>query len=75
MTLPQDREARVRSAAFAWLAEQRERHGDVLPRSLLLQGFTLDGTRVPLLSPQQGIFKPAVLERIPLSITTTPNSP
>jgi len=67
-------EARVRSTAFAWLTKQRELHGDVLPRQLLLEGFSLGESRVPLMSPQQGIFKPAVLARVPLSITTTPNS-
>jgi putative restriction endonuclease len=66
---------RVRIAAFQWLEEQVGLHGDVLPRTLLLQGFELDGRRVPLISPQQGIFKPQVLETVPLSITTTPHGP
>jgi len=65
---------RVRLAAFRWLDEQVARHGEVLPRGLLLDGFMLDGQRIPLMS-QQGIFKPKVLERIPLSITTTPHGP
>ncbi len=64
---------RVRLAAFEWLREQIAIHGDVLPRKLLLLGFLLDGQRVPLMSPQ-GIFKPRVC-RLPLSITTSPNSP
>jgi putative restriction endonuclease len=64
---------RVRLAAFAWLAEQVEVHGDVLPRSLLADGFVFEDQRVPLLGPQ-GIFKPRVCE-LPLSITTTSNSP
>jgi putative restriction endonuclease len=38
---------------------------------VLERGFVLDGERVPLLGPQ-GIFKPRVLEAIPLSITTVP---
>jgi putative restriction endonuclease len=45
----------------------------ILPRELLQQGFTFEGRRIPLLAPQ-GIFKPQILE-IPLSITTSPNSP
>jgi len=63
----------VRAAAFNWLAEQTTRYGDVLPRSLLAQGFIFNNVRVPLVGPQ-GIFKPRILE-IPLSISTTPESP
>jgi putative restriction endonuclease len=65
----------VRSAAFAFLADQQRLHGEwwppVLPRDVLAAGLTLDGRRVPLLGPQ-GIFKPAILPTIPLSITTAP---
>ncbi len=67
-------DSRVRIAAFEWLAEQVTMHGEVLPRNLLQKGFNLEGKRVPLLSPQ-GIFKPAVLSEIPLSIVTSPDSP
>lgn len=64
----------IRLAAFNWLTKQMITHGsDVLPRELLLQGFQFEGQRVPLLGPQ-GIFKPRLLE-LPLSITTSPNSP
>ncbi|MBN2415244.1 HNH endonuclease [bacterium] len=49
-------------------------HGPILSRQLLQQGFEFHGTRIPLVSPQ-GIFRPRQLERIPLTITTTPNSP
>jgi putative restriction endonuclease len=59
----------IRVAAFAFLDEQRSRHGDALPWSTLLKGLTFDGRRVPLIS-QQGIFKPAILD-LPLSIRTT----
>lgn len=48
-------------------------HGEVLPRSLLAEGFAYAGTRVPLLGPQ-GIFKPRILTA-PLSITTAPHGP
>lgn len=64
---------RVRLAAFDWLREQVEAHGDVLARAVLVNGFVFEGNRVPLMSPQ-GIFKPRVCE-LPLSITTSPNSP
>ncbi|MBZ0114472.1 MAG: HNH endonuclease [Thermoanaerobaculia bacterium] len=63
----------VRLAAFAWLDQQVARHGDVLPWSVLHQGFTYEGVRVPLVS-QQGIFKPKVCT-LPLSIRTSPGGP
>ena len=66
-----DLDQRVRLAAFSFLAEQTQLHGQVLPYATLLSGFTFDGTRVPLLGPQ-GIFKPAILPEIPISITTVP---
>jgi len=64
----------VRMAAFNWLTEQVNRHGDVLPRSLLQSGFEFHGHRVRLMGPQ-GIFKPKILSEIPLSITTTLKGP
>jgi len=67
-------DARIRAAAFEWLADQVLRHGDVLPREILAQGFLLDETRIPLVGPQ-GIFKPRVLQEAPLSITTAPYGP
>ena len=74
MAFDADHDARVRSSAFAWLGAQVARHGDVLLRTLLAEGFQYKGTRVPLVGPQ-GIFKPKVLEEVPLTITTTPDSP
>ena len=56
----------TRLAAFRWLSEQVEIHGEVLPWALLLLGFTHKGERVPLLS-QQGISKPRVMG-MPLSL-------
>lgn len=73
MTTDAQLDLRVRSTAFRWLDEQAAIHGDVLPYKVLHQGFEFDGVRVPLLGPQ-GIFKPRILD-IPLSITTSPNSP
>jgi putative restriction endonuclease len=67
-------DSKVRSAAFDWLKQQVGLHGEVLPREVLQQGFVLEGNRIPLLSPK-GIFKPAVLPEIPLSIVTSPRSP
>ena len=68
MTYIDDR--RVRLAAFDWLRAQTATHGDTLHRDLLLKGFELDGQKIPLVS-RQGIFKPKVLQDVPLSITTT----
>ena len=63
----------IRQAAFDWLAEQVALHGEVLTRDVLARGFTVEGERIPLVSPQ-GIFKPQQME-IPLSITTAPEGP
>jgi putative restriction endonuclease len=71
---PNQQDAAVRKAAFDWLQAQQAVHGDVLPRDVLLQGFTWQDQRVPLVSPT-GIFKPQVLPEIPLTITTSPNGP
>jgi putative restriction endonuclease len=66
-----DRDAAVRLRAFEFLRDLRQRLGDAsIPRPLLERGFDLEGVRVPLIGPQ-GIFKPAILPEVPLSITTT----
>ena len=67
-------EEKIRLAAFQWLKEQVALHGDILPRTLLEQGFYYNGQRITLIGPQ-GIWKPKVFEKIPLSITTVYNSP
>ena len=66
-------ELAVRLAAFQYLGHLTRLHGEALPYHALIQGFTLDGRRVPLMGPQ-GIFKPQILE-FPLSITTAAPSP
>ncbi len=63
----------IRSAAFDWLKEQSEFHGDVFTWQRLGQGFPFRGERIPLVSPQ-GIFKPRQLE-VPLSIRTSAAGP
>ncbi len=63
----------IRTAAFQWLEKQSAMHGGIFPRTILDQGFDFHGRRVTLTGPT-GIWKPAVLE-LPLSITTTTNSP
>ena len=67
-----DRDAAVRLRAFDFLTDQRRRFGEAsIPRSVLERGFDFEGTRVPLIGPQ-GIFKPAILPEVPLTITTAP---
>ena len=68
-----DHDLQVRNATFHWLQAQIRIHGDVLPRTLLQQGFEFPGERVPLVSPQ-GIFKPRMMD-LPLTISTTPRGP
>ncbi len=64
-------DGQIRAAAFSFLDNLRQVHGDEIPRALLAQGFEFDGKRVPLVGPQ-GIFKPAVMSDVALSITTSP---
>jgi putative restriction endonuclease len=67
-----DLDAAVRLRAFEFLTEQRRRLGEAsIPRAVLERGFDLEGQRVPLIGPQ-GIFKPALLPEVPLTITTAP---
>lgn len=70
MTFP---DAEVRIAAFNWLDSQVQIYGEVLPRAIIQKGFEHKGARVPLVGPQ-GIFIPAATGKIPLSITTSPDS-
>lgn len=69
-----DPDVSVRVAAFDFLEEAVAVHGEVLPRGLLSTGFVHHGRRIPLVGPQ-GIFKPAVMRDMPLSITTAPRGP
>ena len=46
-----DIDLQVRLAAFNWLSEQVNSHGDVLLRKLLEQGFEFQGQRIPLVAP------------------------
>jgi putative restriction endonuclease len=66
-----ERDRLIRLEAFDYLRRLEELHGDVLPIEPLRQGFEFEGQRVPLVGPQ-GIFKPAALPDMPISITTTP---
>lgn len=66
-----DRDMMVRLAAFRFLEEQVKLRGEVLPLTLLREGFLFDGRRVPITGGLQGIFKPAVMHDMPLSFYTT----
>ena len=63
----------IRRAAFNWLGEHIDMHGEVLSRETLARGFVHHGERIPLVSPQ-GIFKPRQMA-LPLSITTVADGP
>src|SRR4051794_10458403 len=65
------RDQAIRLAAFSFLDAQRAIHGDVLSWAILQRGFDFEGHSIALLS-MQGIFKPAALAEIPLSIRTSP---
>ncbi len=64
----------VRQAAFAWLAEQKAIHGPVLPTTLLITGFEVEGQRVSIMNRPRGIFRPRQCE-LPLSVKTSLTSP
>src|SRR6266850_1515631 len=67
-----DRDAAIRLRAFDFLTDQRRRFGEAsIPRSVLERGFDFEGVRVPLIGPP-GIFKPAILPEVPLTINTAP---
>lgn len=67
-------EEQYRIAAFRWIEEQVQIHGDVLPRTILQKGFIMNNQVITLVG-AQGIWKPKVFERIPLSITTVAGGP
>jgi len=71
---PDELDIAVRTAAFAYLVQQRTFHGDLLSRALISRGFPFGNQTVKLMGPQ-GIFKPAILDQMPLSITTVPEVP
>ena len=54
---------KIRLAAFSWLKEQTQIHGDVLSIESLRNGFVFENERIPLLAPQ-GIFKPRLAHGI-----------
>jgi len=69
--MPNSPDQIIRLKAFELLKHLKSIYGDNIPRTKLEKGFEYEVRKVPLIGPQ-GIFKPAVLEDIPLSITTAP---
>jgi putative restriction endonuclease len=67
----------VRAAALATVRRLRDQYGGRIPRAALAAGVTLQGQRIPIWNPYQGIFKPAVLgpDGATLSIQTSADSP
>ena len=63
----------IRNAAFAHMNLLSAYHGSVIPRTELERGFEFKGATIHLVGPQ-GIFKPKLMD-LPLTITTSPNSP
>jgi putative restriction endonuclease len=58
----------IRMSAFDWLKEKVEIYGEVLPWSLIAEGFIFQDHRIHLAG-QPGIWKPQVMP-LPISITT-----
>ncbi len=63
----------IRKCAFEFLQDATDRYGEVLPWKILTLGMRYHGETVPLLG-ASGIWKPKVLDSIPISITTAPPS-
>jgi putative restriction endonuclease len=65
-------DSQIRNAAFIWLEEQTNIHGDVLPWEILHKGFDFMGQRIIPIG-ATGIWKPKMMD-LPLYITTSPDS-
>lgn len=74
LVLANDLDMQVRLAAFGFLRELVDKHGDVVPAAPLRSGFDFRGRNVKLKG-VQGIFKPQILPEVALSITTAPPDP
>src|SRR5258708_6137832 len=70
--MPDDHDAAVRLRAFDFLTEHRRRFSEAsIPPSILEPGFEFEAVRVPWIGPP-GIFKPAILPEVALTINTAP---
>jgi putative restriction endonuclease len=71
--LDEEFDRRLRAEAMTWL-DRRTNRGTASVTRAELSDFALDGTRIPLVDPQQGIRKPRQLSAA-LSILTTYTRP
>lgn len=62
-------DADIRNGAILAVQRLWRRFGDAVPWTAIAAGFTVEGDRIPLLSPQ-GVFKPAQMRRGVLSVRT-----
>jgi putative restriction endonuclease len=67
-------DAEIRKCAFEFLQAATDRYGEVLPWKVLTSEMRYQGSTVPLIG-ASGIWKPKVLDSIPISITTAPPNP
>lgn len=65
-----DSDVQIRFAALAAIEEIRQRHGSVVPASLIRRGFTFGGHTIHFANFVQGIFRPKEMSGACLSITT-----
>lgn len=74
MTIADDE---IRAAAMVRVRHLLDQHAHRIPRTVLMEGVTIRGERIPLFNYQKGIFKPAVLGRdgAAISVQTSIDSP
>lgn len=65
------RDIEIRNAAFQRVKELEFIYGDAIPSKAIRDGFDCLGESVLLLNQAQGIFKPKLMSRGPISIKTT----
>ncbi len=68
-----DADAEIRSAAFEAVSRLTKLNG-ILTAKQISGGFQFQGTRIPFVNPQRGIFKPRQMHHL-LSIRTVINAP
>lgn len=64
--------SQIRLEAFKWLSEQSDLYDDLIPYTILSQGFPFRDKQITLVGPK-GIWKPKMM-RYPISIITTDDS-
>ena len=64
----------IRHSAFMAIRALWAQWGDAIPWKAITVGFKHEGVRIPLISPAEGVFKPAGLNRGVLSLRSTLSS-